>query len=157
MVPTVTVPTSRPATLTGKSGAQWVVRPGETAPVYVNGNQPNASRRSVDEPAPTVLFGHHSNDVRWVFDRPSTTIVGSFRPDVVSAPGYRTDTSWQNAPGSVRVTVEEAGILQSFPADYPWQGTQTAQYQQVGNAIPCLLARHILAAAAGLHANEKAA
>lgn len=125
---------------------QWEPKDGERPPVYVNGNQPNASRRSVDEPAPTVLFGHRSNDVRWVFDRPSTTIVGSFRPDVVAAPGYRTTTSRQDAPGSVRVSVEEAGVLQSFPADYPWQGSRSKQYEQVGNAVPPLLAAHICAA-----------
>lgn len=103
----------------------WQVRPGERPPVYVNGNQPNAGRRSIDEPAPTV--------------------VGSFKPDVIAGPGHHT-TSRQNAPGSVRVTVQEAGVLQSFPADYPWQGSKSKQYEQVGNAVPPLLAAHVLAA-----------
>ena len=79
-------------------------------------------------------------------ERPATTVVGSFSPDVIAAPGYRTQTSRQNAEGSVRVTVEEAGVLQSFPADYPWQGSRTRRFEQVGNAVPPLLARHVLEA-----------
>lgn len=148
--PTVPVPVTEPApTFTGKSGTRWVVRPDETPPVYGNGNQPNAGRRSADEPAPTVLFGNRSNDVRWVHERPATTVVGSYNPDVIAAPGYRTQVSRQNAEGSVRVTVAEAGILQSFPPDYPWQGSRTKQFQQVGNAIPPRLAAHILAVLTG--------
>lgn len=81
----------------------------------------------------------------WCYDRPATTIVGSFSPDVVAAPGYRTAVSRQNAEGSVRISVQEGGVLQSFPADYPWQGSRSKQYEQVGNAVPPLLAAHVLA------------
>ncbi|GGW88905.1 DNA cytosine methyltransferase [Streptomyces albulus] len=46
-----------------------------------------------------------------------------------------------------RFTLAEAGRLQSFPADYPWAGNNIAQ--QIGNAMPPLLAVHVLAAALG--------
>lgn len=47
-----------------------------------------------------------------------------------------------------RFSMNEAGILQSFPPDYPWSGT--AQAQQVGNAVPPLFGAHLLSAALGL-------
>lgn len=86
-------------------------------------------------------------DTSWTARRPSTTIVGTFRPDIVAAPGYRKagDPPRQRTPGSVRVTVAEAGILQSFPADYPWQGSEASQFQRVGDAMPPLLAAAVLA------------
>ena len=34
------------------------------------------------------------------------------------------------------LTVAEVAALQAFPPDHPWQGSKSAQYKQVGNAVP---------------------
>lgn len=51
---------------------------------------------------------------------------------------------WKNGEHRRKVTVREAGLIQTFPADYPWQGGRMAQYRQVGDAVPPLLAQRII-------------
>lgn len=80
-------------------------------------------------------------------ERPATTVASS---DVIAGPGWsdpvKGGVSRQNRPGSVRVTVEEAAALQSFPADFVWPETvgKGAKMQTIGNAVPPLLARALL-------------
>lgn len=45
----------------------------------------------------------------------------------------------------IRITAEEAGILQSFPPAYPWQGNKGQRFSQIGNAVPPLFAAHLIA------------
>ena len=51
---------------------------------------------------------------------------------------------------ATRITVQEAAIIQGFPADYPWQGNKGEQHRQVGDAVPPPLAWHVLRAVLGL-------
>jgi DNA (cytosine-5)-methyltransferase 1 len=117
-------------------------------------NNNNACERSLDEPAGTLFFGQRSNWAAWVAERPATTLQGDPRvfPPHAGSKGEHQSTD------SVRITVEEAAVLQSFPADYPWQGTKTKRFEQVGNAVPPLLAEHVLTVATGIaRARQEAA
>lgn len=83
-------------------------------------------------------------DLSWPLDRPALTVAGR---DIIMMPGAnanRYNGSTKSRNDGIRVTVAEAGVLQSFPYDYPWQGTKTQQHQMAGDAVPPLLAYHLL-------------
>lgn len=125
------------------AGTIYCSRPRNRTWVYVNGNRRNAARRPADQPAPTVMFSERSNKVDWVYERPATTVCSDAR---IGRPGHKDRDKGEAkfAEESVRVTIQEAAILQGFAADYPWRGTKTQQYQQVGNCVPPPLAEAIL-------------
>ncbi|MFB6557393.1 DNA cytosine methyltransferase [Streptomyces sp. NPDC056400] len=101
---------------------------GERDWVLRSNSQANAAVRAVTEPAATLFFGNRSNECVWTTR--STAPAGS---------------AAEGAPPAIRITAEEAGILQSFPASYPWQGNKSQRFSQIGNAVPPLLAAHLIA------------
>lgn len=99
-------------------------------------NQANATVRPISEPAGTLFFGHRANECTWVAEPPA-----SHPQDEASG------------PEPIRITAREAGVLQSFPADYPWAGNKGQQFSQIGNAVPRRFAAHLLAPHLGVVLN----
>ncbi|MFI9047347.1 DNA cytosine methyltransferase [Streptomyces sp. NPDC053427] len=101
-------------------------------------NQAHATVRPLSEPAGTLFFGHRSNECTWVAE-PAAQPAGDAVSPAVPAP--------------IRITAQEAGVLQTFPAGYPWAGNKGQQFSQIGNAVPPLLAGHLLAPHLGVPLN----
>ncbi len=144
----------RPApAFTAKSIDQWVLNPGLAG---WKDQDHHGRRRPLTEPAPSLAFG--KDFASWCWERPATTIAGDSR---CWPPGHKINQADIDRLGedeakarygdragteAVRLTVEQAAALQSFPPDWPWQGSKTSKAQQVGNAVPVLLARAVLEA-----------
>ncbi|MEU0333137.1 DNA cytosine methyltransferase [Streptomyces sp. NPDC006193] len=129
----------QPVTRRGKAeGPQpWVsmrmALPGRTKPFLVRsnyGSSGNPGRRGVRTD-----------------QQPAATVTGRISRFVVFE--HLDDNVVYEGP---RFSMNEAGMLQSFPPNYPWSGT--AQAQQVGNAVPPLFGAHLLSAALGLPAPD---
>ena len=119
--------------------------------------------RSIHEPAATVgstarQWTHEAQP--WPLTTPATTVAGD--PRLTSRSHHEHGEQGREAVGrdevengtydgrsAVRVTLQEAAILQGFPPDYPFQGSRTARFTQVGNAVPPPLAHAVLTALIG--------
>lgn len=136
-------PIDEPApTITSKARSDvWAVDR-RTRSKAAGGGMTDTPPVGMDRPAPT-LTGKAGG--QWVFERPATTVCADPR---IAPPGHRDREGGepQFGEGTVKLTVREALILQSFRPDYPLQGTRTKQFEQVGNAIPPGLARAVLGA-----------
>ena len=89
-------------------------------------------------------------DLAWPADRPAPVIAGRGLVTMPGANANRFNGATKSRNDGIRITVEEAGVIQSFPYTYPWQGNQTKKFEQVGNAVPPLLGMHMIRAAFGL-------
>lgn len=118
----------------------------------VGGGQTKPFRRTVDAPSPTVTGQSRSWVVRngepedlsaWGrTDIPAPTVAGDAR---LPRRAFRKNGERQ-MDGAIRLTVDEAAALQSFPPEFVWRGSKTKQFLQIGNAVPPLMGAAILSA-----------
>lgn len=83
-------------------------------------------------------------DPAWPGKRPAQTIAGRGLAPHPGANANRFNGSTKSRNDGIKITAQEAGMIQSFPADYAWQGNQQQQFQQIGNAVPPLMGKSIL-------------
>lgn len=77
---------------------------------------------------------HQDTYVKHAWDRPSRTILSHMQKD-----GLR----FIHPDQPRTFTPLEAALIQSFPRDYVFSGGRNAQYRQIGNAVPPLMAKSI--------------
>jgi DNA (cytosine-5)-methyltransferase 1 len=116
-----------------------------------SGDPEKRGERRLDQPAPTITGKANRNALdKWRFlgaggTSPTTARV---RPRPLTEPastitgarsaGFATEDGWRG------LSATEAAVLQTYPADFAWVGGINATMQQIGNAVPPLLAEAIL-------------
>lgn len=130
----------------GHAGPEWVPEEGTMLNTgrdwQPTGGRDAAQTLPLDGPAPAVTS---LSGGQWQFSRPATTVAGH-KENSHDPPGKYQQRRGEQAQ---KLTPSQALVLQSFPATYPVQGNKTRQFEQIGNAIPPLLAAHVLAVVTG--------
>lgn len=80
-------------------------------------------------------FLHDPNADNWILGYYEKLMSGTFVPKFEEAP-----------PRLRRMTINEARRVQTFPDNYIFAGSKTSVYRQIGNAVPCQMAKAVAAA-----------
>jgi DNA (cytosine-5)-methyltransferase 1 len=91
---------------------------------------------NLDEPCHTILASAGGNKTHFLDTR---GLVPDYHRHLSEGGAPRSGT----LPGARRLTVKESALIQTFPGDMEFCGPKSAQYHQVGDAVPPLLARVI--------------
>lgn len=91
---------------------------------------------NLDEPCHTILASAGGNKTHFL---DTLGLVPEYHRYLTQGGKPRTGT----LPGARRLTVKESALIQTFPEDMVFCGPKSAQYHQVGDAVPPLLAQVI--------------
>ncbi|MEW2522642.1 DNA cytosine methyltransferase [Actinacidiphila alni] len=106
----------------GWQGADhWAAQATSVAPTLVGGSKAHGG----------ADFGPTGTKAKWGRIGVYTKSFGNEPPD----PGFRWDPSLGDK-GLVRITVDQAALLQGFPEAWRISGLKTARYRQIGHATP---------------------
>lgn len=112
----------------GPGPGDWAMR---SACGHLTGEWVQRSSNSASTKGGLVTAAERGRTMRRL-DQPSTTITG------------RT-FQWERSDGERKTCkLSQMSQIQTFTADYPWQGNITQVKQQIGNSVPPLLARELL-------------
>ena len=83
-------------------------------------------------------FLHNPNTNNWIQEYYDKLVSGDFTPEFKEAPARLR-----------RLTINETKRIQTFPDSYVFAGAKTSIYKQIGNAVPCEMAKTIANAVIG--------
>lgn len=109
------------------------------APTVTGGGTETGGAEPWSSTSRAAMRAAMDNPGHWAHHRPAPTVTGTV--------GH---VGGKQAGGHLNLTTAEAARLQGFPDGYPFQGNKGQRSLQIGNAVPPLLAAHVLAAATGL-------
>ena len=98
----------------------------------------NGGGRAINlaEPAPTIISSAGGNKTHFI---DTLNVVPEYHAHLMRGGAPLSGP----VPGCRRLTARESAIIQSFPEDINFLGPVSAQYRQIGNAVPPLLAQAV--------------
>lgn len=116
----------------------------KSKPVWFVHNCGHRNRPRGEDGRRIVRDGDRDWYLRFALDRPCPTVTsGSGAAKWDNGEPLDDGISYTTGRWHRKMTVQEMSLIQTFPADYPWQGTLGSQFRQVGDAVPPLLAQRI--------------
>jgi DNA (cytosine-5)-methyltransferase 1 len=141
-------------TIAGNRAPRWLYpdTDGTHGRTVLRGNQKppglNGAYHKVPSNRPAQSLTGNTSLYRWVNERPATTVQGDPR---IAPPGHKGDYLPGQRPftDALRISLSEAAVLQGMRPDYPFHGTKTSQFRQVGDVVPPAMAAAVVGALRG--------